>query len=558
MSAVWALAMLLGGIEPRLLFPAGPPPAAMLDVVDMRGASPDDKLLATTLQGLANGGTEASAYLLLGPWDSFWLDYLRSKQYVKAARGITYPEFVDQQARYVRRLVVYDPEIPATINVATMLASVEGGAALHPNQVGLFASDMPREDLRGRWTTNTQAYRWAFSELWPRMNHRMIACYHPTACAHHLRDYLVARQVFHLWVTGEDKADNVVSSYGEERKFLEEVLAATPPNLPVLGFWYSGADRGMDEYAGVGLAGEYGKLTVACDWGTNLSLLCGIQADLADAVADYRARIDTPPPLLQEDKVYLCLDVVESGDSPSYLQGRQYEVWSDPARGKLPINWSVGPAIFELAPPIAAYYFEHATANDYLYMAISGAAYVHPYRAFMTRVQNPDAAWDAYLSLTRRFMNQMRCTEIGLYTDAWRTYDRAVGVPILNRFIKQVPELEQIILGMGRDEGVEPDRSSYAMGKKPVLVSHVMTRWPEDYAKRTAEANRTWLLEDIQSHLPVERPGFIHVMALSWAFSPTDLVELCARLGPGIVPVRLPDFRRLWREAQRAPSIRKP
>lgn len=549
MSALLWIGLFLTAAQELRMFPPGAPPADEIEVVDLRSATLDEKLAATTLQGLLNRGSRTSAYFLLAEWDGFWLERLREKQMIKRLQNVSFADFVARHAALPECIVSYDPDVPASVNVATMLAAVENGVAVHPDSAALFPGEKLRVDLRGRWKTNTEAYRWAFRELWPRMNQRILACYHPTACAHHLRDYLVTHEVFHFWVTSEEKSDGNVSNHGEERLFLEELLAAAPVNIPVLGFWYSGTDRGMDEYRGVGLAGEHGKLTVVCDWATNLSFLGGVPANLDAAMGAYRQRLKGDAPTLDIGKVYLCFDVVESGDSPSYLQGRQFQVWKDEKRGDAPINWSMGPAILELAPPIAAYYFEQATRSDYLYMAISGAAYVHPFRAFESRTTNPEAAWGEYANLTGYYMRRMQCGELGLYTDAWRPYERAAAEPVLKRFIEAIPEVEQVILGMGRGEGIAPDAASYEMGERPVLVSHVMTRWPEDYARRSHEENLAWLEADIRAHTPTQRPGFFQVMALSWAFNPGDIVDLSSRLGPEFVPVRLPDFLTLYREA---------
>ena len=71
-------------------------------------------------------------------------------------------------------------------------------------------------------------------------------------------------------------------------------------------------------------------------------------------------------------------------------------MWQDPARGTVPINWSLGPGIFDLAPPIARYYYEQATPKDCLYMALSGAGYCHPYRGLFDKAADQEKAWQEY------------------------------------------------------------------------------------------------------------------------------------------------------------------
>lgn len=530
------------------MFPAGSPPADVIEVTDLRSASADEKLAATILQGLVNRGERAAVYLLLADWDVMWLDRLRATRRVREISTYTLAQLLDYHAAAYDKIVLYDPAVPASINVATMLASIEKGVVFSEQTQPLAPPDKEVVDLRGRWKSNVEAYHWAFETLWPRLDHRLLACYHPTACAHHLRDYLVRNRVFHLWVSGQDQ-DRGVNNREDEIALLRVVLEAAPVNIPVLGFWSSGVDPGLEEYAGVGLAGEYGKFTVVSDWSSNLSFLSGVPVDLNGVIREYQTRVNRELPALDPEAVYICYDIVESGDAPCYLQSRQWQVWQDARRGAIPINWSMGPAILELAPCIAAHYYAEATRSDYIYMAISGVGYCHPYRDLMSKTDDAAAAWRGYLDMTHRYLRQMRCAELGLYTEAWRAYARAKQDTVTLRFLEAIPTLELVVLGMGRDEEVPADEANYLLGPQRAIVSHVMTRWPVDYANKTRDENMAWLLDDIRAHTPASRPGFLHVMALSWAFGPSEIEEVHHRLGSTYRALTLPQFVRLYREA---------
>jgi hypothetical protein len=52
-----------------------------------------------------------------------------------------------------------------------------------------------------------------------------------------------------------------------------------------------------------------------------------------------------------EDKIYLTLTFSE-GDNLQYMQHRLRRLWDDPARGQIPLNWSVNPLAWEIAPTI--------------------------------------------------------------------------------------------------------------------------------------------------------------------------------------------------------------
>ncbi len=524
------------------LYPEGPPPAPTLTVVDLRDADLDLKLAMTTLQGQVNRGGHTELYLVFWDHDLFWLDRLEQQGAIVKREASTPEQALARFADRYDRVFVCDPGLPASVNVATMIASLERGIVAAPAQAALLADGRETVDLAGRWATAADAYDWAFRTLWPRMNHRVLACYHPTSVEHHLRDYLTAHRVFHLWVTARERD---AEAHATEKTVLERVLAETRPNIPVLGFWYSGADPGLNEYDGVGLAGQYGKFTVVSDWCSNLSVLGGVPTGLDASVAAYRERLQQRPPVKKADTVYLCVDIVESGDSPSYVETRQREVWADPARGSVPINWSLGAPVLGLMPPVAAYYYDTAAPADYIYTAISGLGYAHPYRGMMSRTPAPGAAWREYLRLTGAAMEQMGCRELGLYTDAWRRFDRARMDPVTRRFAGGMPQVDALVLGMGRDEGVEAE-PNYVVDE--VVVSHVLTRWPTDYAGRDRESNIAWLVEDIRAHTPEQRPAFLHVMALSWVFGPSEIAEVLRRLGPGYTPALIPEYNRLYRD----------
>ena len=545
-----AMVLILGSTAwpENLLFPPGSPPGRWLDRISLEGESADVKLAAITLQGQVNSATQSSVYLVLAGWDNFWLQWLKDRGTIEGWSNLNLDTYFSRYSNAYRKIIIYDPNLPATINIATMIASLEQGIVVAPGDTERFGAGKEVEDLRGRWTRNVDAYRWAFENLWPRMNQQILACYHPNSIPHHLRDYLIRNRVFTFWITGKEKEDGIHSSFDLEKAFVEELLAASPVNIPVIGFWFSGADPGINEYTGVGLGGEYGKITVVYDWGSNSSLLSGVAVDFEPVISAYREQL-RPSPALDHSKTYIAFDIVESGDSPGYVQDVQYDVWKDPQRGAIPIGWSLGPGVFELAPPVAEWFFKNAGPNDYFYTAISGAGYVHPYRNFMTKVPDPDAGWQGYLQLTDRYMQLMQCNELGLYTDAWLPFNRQQHDAVTLRFAEGIPRLTNLILGMGRDGELDGTDGNYLIGTRNVLVSHILTRWPPDYASYSREDLIQYLVNDILTHAPRQKPGFMQVMALSWAYRPSEIVEAASRLGTDYIPVSARELDELYREA---------
>ena len=82
------------------------------------------------------------------------------------------------------------------------------------------------------------------------------------------------------------------------------------------------------------------------------------------------------------------------GDNFQYNQHRMRVMWDDPARGKVPINWTSSPLLYEGAPAILNYYLNTATENDLLIAGPSGAGYFYP-------SPWPDASFREFLQANR-------------------------------------------------------------------------------------------------------------------------------------------------------------
>jgi GxGYxYP putative glycoside hydrolase C-terminal domain/GxGYxY sequence motif in domain of unknown function N-terminal len=148
-----------------------------LDVVDLPGLSGDQKLLLGTLQGVVNR-TRPRIYLIGddaagGEGRLTWLRSLRVPYKVHPGPW----RLMSTYRKAVRGTVVFDPELPDTVNVATTLAGIKDAVVASPalaerleEEYGLPVLD----DLRGRFADRLEAYEWQFEELWPQTTHRML------------------------------------------------------------------------------------------------------------------------------------------------------------------------------------------------------------------------------------------------------------------------------------------------------------------------------------------------------------------------------------------------
>ncbi len=546
-----------GGYE-KIYFPQTPPPAEVVDLVDLSGADKDIALAAATLQGLINRGDEAKVFLLRRPADSnqtpdhVWIDWFKKRGYIRETRTLSLAEYFAKYNSVYDKVILYDMNLPASINIATMKASVENAIVVSFQDIAKFTRGKKVEDLTGKWKSNVEAYRWAWKHLRPKMNRELVSIYHPNFNGHYLTDYLVQNRVFTMWVTGKNVENNVISDYESEKALFEEVLAGFDDNIPIIGWWGAVPDHGLTEYYGVGLAGEYGKITLGCDWTSNLSFLSGMEVDVASAVAAYHSRAEQTVPPLEQDKVYVCYTINDSGDAPGYWMDVEHDVWKDEKRGQVPIGWSLAPATWELMPGVLEWFFRNATGADHFYVGISGNGYVHPYRNLFGKTENPARAWKQYLYDTGWYMDFLDLKVLGLYTYAWKDFVRSRDDAITQKFIREIPNLEMLVMGLGRDDNALEIGPNYMMGEdREVVVSHVVTRWDAANIGRSA-ANNQWLADEIKTHTPAERPAFITVHPLSWSYFPSDLAAVQKMLGPGYVAVSPHAFHELYLQNEQA------
>jgi GxGYxYP putative glycoside hydrolase C-terminal domain/GxGYxYP third domain/GxGYxYP_N second domain/GxGYxYP_N 1st domain len=529
------------------LFPRNSPPAQSLHVLDVSKEEQGVKLAMSALQGIVNRSQPRIYLLRRVDADRFWLEAMRTY-------GDTGPEKVVESPRAMLELyrseikgaVVYDPDFPASINIATMVAGVRDLVTCTAELADDW--DLPIvEDLRDRWSTNADAYRWAYQTLWPEQDHTVLCCLAPHAADYMMRDYLISHRIFTFWITGKADASSPGARPNAEKMLFEALFAKMDDNMPVLGFWHAQVGKdiiGMGEYHGVKWAGEFGKFTVVCDWAANLSVHSGVQVDAS------RFRQSRPAPKELDSKtVYLCLTGIESGDCPSYWLHRQRTLWQDPKRGRVPMNWSVAPATIDLMPGVLRWYYDRATPNDFFLCSISGVGYVYPFEGYGARTIDPGATFAAYIDLTRRHMARLDLTITGIYSHPFSDYQFGADDAVLNRYVEGIPELDAILCGMGRDNNITPANANGFL-KRDVPVMHCLTRWSRDPKCVTRDQKIAWLADSIRAQTPKARPGFLHAMAYSWHYDPGMLAEVVASLGPGYTAVRADDFADLYRRSQ--------
>ncbi len=507
------------------LFPRSQAPADKLIVCDLRNVPSDWQLAIIALQGLVNR-KKPQIYLLLQPTDQLWLDWMLQRGWIKGTEEVKEPaELLRRFRDEVKGGIVIDPRLPATKNIATMLASVEDALPLSPRLAKEL--NLPiLEDLRGRWKKSLEAYQWAYDNLWRKMNHSVLACLYPDHLW--LRDYLVENKIFIFWLPGRIDGAELYSSPEEEIRFGEQLLAKVPPNIPIMGYPWAGVDVGMGEGPGVTLFSELAKFLVGSINCSNLSVHSGI------SILKLNPPTPPPPPPLDKNKVYVSFIISDGDNLPVLTAGNFPQLWQDKTRGRFPIGWTMSPSAHILIPAVVDYYYTTATPNDAFLTAVSGIGYCYP-DSYAIRYKQREKVFDEFLDLTAEHMGIM-----GLKM-AW-----IMGITrpeLIARYAERIPNLQAIFPDYGKRVNDYAD-ATYLTAKN-VPVFHAVTGWKENASREEQISN---IVSQVRSITPTQRPAFLHIFVCNWFFDIPMLEEILKQLGPEYVAVRPDHLALLYKQ----------
>lgn len=520
-------------VTPRGQWQAGLPfpplsQASSLHIYDLRAASPACRLSFACLSGLVNRGP-AKIYALQHNDDEFWLQELD-----QALPRVSAPEarnpFRDLLEIYgdlPKGLVIYDPALPATINVASTLASLHTALVVSPEQ-GAELSSLPiLFDLRRfAWKTPLQAYAWAYRELLPACSQNMLAGIDP-GISGSLRSFLVAHRVFTCWLDTRHCVPVPSQNWLSERRLFKQILADFSPGSLHLG-WF------IHEPSGIRLTSRAALLTLASDHCTNLEVWSGLSAPLAssDEIFSTLARKDPTPGTMHNssasatpadtrrtsDTTYLSF-TVSDGDNLQYCQHFLLRLWNSPARGSLPIGWTIAPALRQTMPRLAEFYRRTASENDEFIAGPSGAAYMLPARW-------PRSYHEQFLQLTADYMQDMHLSVLQVL-DASTPFSMKFLNPRLQKlFVERLHAsgLRGILSGAGSFAPSWQQRTGLPIYQNVGLAFH---------SRRALRLIRRASRQGVR---------FINVYIFAWKITPDDLQKIVEELGEGftlVTPGRL-------------------
>jgi MYXO-CTERM domain-containing protein len=128
-----------------------------------------------------------------------------------------------------------------------------------------------------------------------------------------------------------------------------------------MGWWPS-------EGSGVTEASKFGVATVASDYCSNLTLHSGMPRTIS-------VKPIPPKPALQ-NKIFVAF-ILSDGDNLQYVEHLMRKLWNDPGRGKVPMGWTLSPAMVDAMPGALNFLWTSSTPNDALLSGPSGYGYTY-------------------------------------------------------------------------------------------------------------------------------------------------------------------------------------
>ncbi|MHB1001128.1 MAG: GxGYxYP domain-containing protein [Armatimonadota bacterium] len=346
----------------------------------------------------------------------YWLDIMsKDGRWLegRTRRTITGLDAVYKLAqKKLKGAVIWDPEVPASVNVATTIAGVEDAVILSPTMAEKYLKKWNLgviKDLRGMFTgketgsKKNDAYRWAIREYIDKgkCNPHFLCLYtdafydrKPGQIAYLiLRDWAVKNRAFTYdlspWgdeVPGDDPDQQMGTDLATYKIMLEATLkqSAGKQMTEVAGFFnfqkYSNMPGHPSKHDPVPTEWETVYLISPYNCYQNTATEFTYNQSFHSHAPVKRLKQNRPTVKKKlENKSYIAI-LMADYDSTFPLYNFMPNFWADKSRGDLPLNWGINPNLIEAYPDIISYFYETASPNDYFVADASAAGYMNPNR----------------------------------------------------------------------------------------------------------------------------------------------------------------------------------
>ena len=386
--------------EDRLL-PYFPSPATSVRSLDMNAASlsNEERIMFCTLQGIIN--RTRPRILLYNHNEEPQTTWPTAHSLRTVAISPISPyAMVKLFKEEITGLVLYSNE--RCDHYSNLAVTIAGLGRLLPVTAEIRAKlveqgmDFPIvEDLTSlTMSTALDVYTYLYNNYWSRCNHRLLISLRPTIP--YVHDIGAACGSACVWLD-----PRII----KERQLLDKMLKDMTPGRDIVLGWYP------EERSGVGEATKYGLSTVPADFFENTTIYTAVNKPIKIPPVPKRLKL--------ENKIYAAV-YISDGDNIQYCQHAMAKIYEQSGRGKMPMNWTISPALADFSPMMLNYYYRKATTNDCFVSGPSGLGYAMPYDAhnsiYYSNATNSKVI-TPYTQLTQRYLEKTGLRIITIWDD---------------------------------------------------------------------------------------------------------------------------------------------
>ena len=402
----------------------------------------------SSLQGRLNKRarkTGVYVYQMYDSTDEFWFSYLREEG--KLLEGCEIIDIRDfymlwdtfGEAIHKAGIVLWDPDVPSTSNVAATICSVEGylpvrydtdedslyswltekGVPVKMSLVDMFTGELGTKiadtDIDSTGSIKCDPYLWAMEKYLDRCHPSMLAyvldgasqvasnpIYQqaesttPNVNQLYSHDYYIYQGCFFLDLTctrSEAPCDDPTQKRGTDYNTLATILGAVSDRnngkmCKLMGFppWYMKYTtyRNQGSPEPVELEWNFTSVLSSFNFVKEADAAHPAWMTNASVYCQYRSTVEKhennepPAPRTVEENVRYFTVYIGDYDSSAWLKEMVPTCFNQSSLGELPLMWAFNPNLSDRVPMIFDYVYEHKTTNDYFITGDSGAGYVMP------------------------------------------------------------------------------------------------------------------------------------------------------------------------------------
>ncbi len=493
--------------------PKSDPPADTIKVVAFQDLESAEQLALISLQGLA-AREQPSIWLLVNEHDGKWLEVHKNEGHIKDTKIVTDWENLFQEYSWAYKgAVVPDEKLSHGFLHAVNMASCED-LVIASESLAEKLEIPVKVDLRGRFETNAEGYEWIWKNYKDTLGDHAACILYPGLASNGALAYDIQWRNFVFWISGNNphELSRKGADHEKELETISSIMKELPPNMPVRGFPYAPGHLGLTENTGIAWLSRLAKAHIPSDHLANISVMSGITIESLSQAEH------VSPPELRTDKIYIALTLTD-GDNLNTWIDWFYKDFEHELHGEVPVGWGIGPAVLDLIPVVAEWYYHRAIpGKDEFICDVSGIGYIYPEMYAELYPHSREDIFDEYLELTERYMNRMDLRHLRTYFD---TPDFNPD-GYINKFFQAIPSLQAVWDGYCRRNtkyNAPYEKQTYSVEGNPVFSAAMKAAWI--YGDSVDDFYR-----DVNEVVGDTRPAFINGALINWSFRMDKIMEL--------------------------------